>query len=186
MRQVAALFVDRHSVYKSLKNVYCWDARRDALTFPGGMPIVAHPPCRAWSTLRRFAHPDPGEPELTLWALYMVRTFGGVLEHPRGSALWRSLDVPRPGTFDAHGGFTWDIDQFQHGHLARKPTRLYICGCTARDLPREPLRFGEPTHVIGSNRRRSPGKLALHKAARHSTPRPFATWLVATARLCTP
>ena len=29
----------------------CWDIERNALNWPGGNPIVAHPPCRAWGQL---------------------------------------------------------------------------------------------------------------------------------------
>lgn len=47
--KVAALCVHKRSIYKSIPNVEAYDERRNAFTFHGGCPIVAHPPCRAWS-----------------------------------------------------------------------------------------------------------------------------------------
>jgi hypothetical protein len=43
-RQVAALFVRADSVYKALPAVDAWDAGRDARSWPGGCPVVAHLP----------------------------------------------------------------------------------------------------------------------------------------------
>ena len=45
--QVAALFVRKSNHYAAL-GCDCYDATRDALTWPGGVPGVFHPPCRAW------------------------------------------------------------------------------------------------------------------------------------------
>ncbi|MWL55341.1 hypothetical protein GQL84_23735, partial [Escherichia coli] len=56
-----------------------FDIERDARTFAGGMPVVAHPPCRAWGRLRKFAKPRPDEKALALFAVAQVRAFGGVL-----------------------------------------------------------------------------------------------------------
>ena len=73
---VAALFVRSDSIYKSLPGVDCFDIERDALTFPGGKPVVCHPPCRAWGVLRKFAKPRPGEKALAPWAVNQVRDLG--------------------------------------------------------------------------------------------------------------
>jgi hypothetical protein len=48
------LFVAKNSVYKTLTDsmgqpLDCWDKERDAMKWPGGNPIVAHPPCRLFS-----------------------------------------------------------------------------------------------------------------------------------------
>ena len=56
---VAVLFVRSDSVYKQMADVDCYDIDRDARTWPGGCPVVAHPPCRAWGLLRQFAKPRP-------------------------------------------------------------------------------------------------------------------------------
>ena len=65
-RKVAALFVRRDSVYKKIPGVDCYDIDRDARTFPGGMPIVAHPPCRTWGKYRHRAKAPDGEHELAI------------------------------------------------------------------------------------------------------------------------
>lgn len=105
MRQVAALFVRADSIYKDMPGVDAWDAERDARTWPGGCPVVAHPPCRAWGRLRQFAKPRADEKELALFALQQIRKFGGVLEHPAESSLWNEAFLPKPGEFpDERGG----------------------------------------------------------------------------------
>ena len=52
---VAVLFARADSVYKTLPGCDVYDIDRDALTFPGGNQVVAHPPCRAWGQLRYWA-----------------------------------------------------------------------------------------------------------------------------------
>ena len=41
---------------------------------------------------------------------------------------------------DEWGGFTVDIDQWDFGHVANKPTRFYICGIKRELLPPLPKR----------------------------------------------
>jgi hypothetical protein len=71
-------------------------------------------------------------------ALWSVRTFGGVLEHPWDSKAWPWFGLtvpPREGGWvkaDNFGGWTCCIEQKTYGHHARKPTMLYAAGC---DLP---------------------------------------------------
>lgn len=48
-RDVAALFCRADSHYKALPAVDVWDEARDARCWPGGAPLVAHPPCRRWA-----------------------------------------------------------------------------------------------------------------------------------------
>jgi len=191
---VACLFVRTDSVYKDLPACECYDIERDALTFGGGMPVVAHPPCRTWGKLKAFAKAPQGEHEFALWAVDQVRREGGVLEHPFGSQLWRAAMLPEPGWLpDEWGGYTVQVDQFHWGHLARKRTWLYICGCDIRDLPPMPRREGEPTHAVSSFcgrrvsrevRRALPTyRPELGPQRRNLTPPTFAEWLVTVARL---
>lgn len=189
---VAVLFARRDSNYKELPSVGVWDADRDARNFPGGCPVVAHPPCRAWGSLRNKANPRPDEKQLALWAVEQVRRWGGVLEHPERSTLWEAAGLPGVGGFDQWGGFTIKVDQHWWGHRARKRTLLYICGITRREVPRVPLTLTEPTHVVSSgyaphrgHRHRS-AKPEISKAEREHTPPEFAAWLVELAGRCRP
>lgn len=77
MMDVAVLFARHDSIYKSLPGCDVWDIERDARTWPGGTPIVAHPPCRSWGTFRHVAKPVDGERELALWAVDQIRRYGG-------------------------------------------------------------------------------------------------------------
>lgn len=132
---VAVLFARKDSVYKSLPDCDVYDIERDALTWPGGFPVIAHPPCRGWGRLRHLAKPVQGERELALWAVEQVRRWGGVLEHPTGSTLWQAAQLPQPGERDDFGGFTIWISQWWFGHKADKPTWLYIAGVEPTDYP---------------------------------------------------
>lgn len=101
---VAVLFARADSNYKSLDGVDVYDMDRDARTYDGPHPVVAHPPCRAWGRLRAFANARPDERNLGRLATALVREFGGVLEHPAGSTLWAAQRLPRPGERDNWGG----------------------------------------------------------------------------------
>lgn len=76
---VAVLFVTSKSVYRSFP-VECFDLARDALTFSGSDRVICHPPCRAWGRYHHVAKPRPGEADLALWALELVRRNGGPSE----------------------------------------------------------------------------------------------------------
>lgn len=142
---VAALFVEKGGVYYGLKGVDPWDEERDARTYAGPWPVVAHPPCNKWSPLayiNRSRLPgyeigdDGGCFEAALDA---VRTFGGVLEHPAGSLAWQQFNLPKPprggwGMSLDDPGFTTEIDQGSYGHRARKRTWLYAVGCSVVEM----------------------------------------------------
>jgi hypothetical protein len=188
-RHVAALFVRADSIYKQMPGVDAWDIERDARRWPGGAPVVAHPPCRAWGQLRHMAKPRDDEKDLARLAVRWVREFGGVLEHPARSTLWADQSLPAPGTVDAVGGWTLPILQSAWGHKADKATWLYIRGALPKDLPVIPLKLGAATHVIASSTaRRHRGhpmfRPEVTKAEREHTPPALAEWLVDLARRC--
>src|SRR5689334_16938297 len=85
---VAVLYARSDSIYKTMKECDVWDIERDARNYPGGMPVICHPPCRAWGQLAHMAKPRQDEKDLARHAVKMVRTNGGVLEHPATSRLW--------------------------------------------------------------------------------------------------
>ncbi len=184
MHQVAVLFARTDSIYKQMPNCDVYDIDRDARTWLGNMPVVAHPPCRAWGRLRQFAKPRRDEKELALLAVAHVRKFGGVLEHPAQSSLWLVAQLPRPGEFpDEYGGWSLEVEQFHFGHKAQKATWLYIVGCLPGDIPTLPRRSGKPTHCIRSSKKR-PRLPTVTKAEREKTPAAFASWLCLLAGKC--
>ena len=187
---VVVLFVRSDSIYKTLPGVECYDAERDARTWPGGCPVVAHPPCRAWSALAHLAKPAPGEMDLARFAVRMVRENGGVLEHPASSRLWRDQALPEPGAGkDAAGGWTMTAPQWWWGHRADKPTRFYICGCDPRDVPAVPFCLGDAPCVVTTSKRKcetppSEWRERLGNREKEATPERLAAWLVELARRC--
>lgn len=138
-RKFSALFVRADSAYKDKHHFDCWDAERDATKFKGDMPVVCHPPCRAWGRLSHMAtNVREGEKELALLSIDIVRKNGGILEHPAGSRLFFRY-LPDADAFpDKSGGFTVLIDQYDFGHVAHKPTKLYFCGIKKNQLPKMP------------------------------------------------
>lgn len=186
---IAVLFARGDSHYKAIPNCDVWDIERDARRWPGGAPVVAHPPCRAWGRLRHFARPREDEKALALFAVRKVREFGGVLEHPAQSTLWGAAGLPAAGEVDEWGGWTLPITQSWFGHRAEKKTWLYIVGCAPAQIPDFPMVLGEATHTIsGSGRRRdgsrSKARPEVTKAEREHTPPQLAAWLVELAGRC--
>lgn len=188
MSKVAALYVRRDSIYKTMKDVDCWDIDRDARLWPGGCPVVAHPPCRSWGGLSHFAKPRPDERALAPHALALVRRWGGVLEHPRSSKLWPEYRLPLGPEVDAWGGFTLAIMQSWWGYPTPKPTLLYVCGLPRKAVPAPSLSLSLPPKVVDSSRRQN-GEMNgryLPKSQREVTPPAMAVWLVDLARRCSP
>jgi hypothetical protein len=183
---VAVLFARANSIYKTIPGCDVWDKERDARNWPGGCPVVAHPPCRAWSRLRHFAKPEPGEKDLGVWAAGQVRRYGGVLEHPARSLLWLAAGLPRPGRRDRFGGWTLAAPQVWWGHRAEKATWFYIVGVEPSNTPPIPFTLKEATHTVSSGRFVNGVKFRpeLSKKGRESTPPALATWLVELARRC--
>lgn len=188
--KVAVLFARGDSIYKTLPDCDVWDIERDARKWPGGCPVVAHPPCRAWGRLRHFAKPRTDEKELALWAVEQVRRWGGVLEHPRASTLWPTAGLPAPGNRDEHGGWTLCISQHWWGHRAEKLTMLYISGCDPDDIPPMPMVLGDAPMVVANGTanhipRGAPGwRPQITHAEREHTPIALAIWLCELARRC--
>jgi hypothetical protein len=182
---VAVLFARRDSIYKrsqfvALAGLDVYDIDRDARTWPGGCPVIAHPPCRSWGRLRHFARAPEGEHELGFWAVEQVRQYGGVLEHPASSTLWPAAELPKPGEFDSFNGWTLAAPQWWWGHRARKDTLFYIRGVGPDEIPPLPFRLGQPSHVVQSRKRGS--RPHIPKAERERTPFRLAIWLVDLAR----
>ena len=103
---VAALYVDPRGVYAGMDGVELWTESRDARTYDGPNPVVAHPPCSRWCRLAglveaRWGHKRGEDGACCESALAAVRCFGGVLEHPAYTDAWIRYELPKP---DRRGG----------------------------------------------------------------------------------
>ena len=184
---VSVLCVREDSIYKAM-GLDCYDASRDARNYQGTNPVVGHPPCRGWGSLRGLSHATEEEKNLGHCVAAQVRRWGGVLEHPAYSTLWKAAGLPKPGNTDAYGGYTLDVDQYWWGHRAQKRTWLYVCGCNPRNLPAMPIKLGTAPRVITNRhglRAGQPGyRKEVTKRERDATPPELAHWLVELASRC--
>jgi hypothetical protein len=169
-----------------------WPESRDARTYAGPLPVVAHPPCQRWGRLgacnyARWGgeHNRPGnDAGCFASALASVRHWGGVLEHPAKSHAWDTfgLTKPQPGRWTPSGdGWTCEVWQSAYGHKANKATWLYYHGA----VPPADARWDRPrgTHQVGfqDQRGKSSNKPTLGKRDANATPPEFARWLVELA-----
>lgn len=204
---IAALFVETDGVYFGAQSVEPWDEPRDARLYKGPWAVVAHPPCQRWG---RFWHGSTRKPHqfkkgddggCFAAALSSAWLYGGVIEHPAGSAAWEHFGLPKPKRGagwtepDRCGGRSCYVEQGHYGHDAKKATWLYA----ARVDFGWPINFavGEqriPQWMIdryGYEKARKIGVVAMvggkdKQAKRNRTPEPFRDLLLSlagTARL---
>ena len=209
-RTVAALYVEPKGCYVGAPGVDPWDEARDARTYAGPHPVVAHPPCQRWG---RFWHGSTRKPHQYKLgddggcfeaALHAVRTGGGVLEHPAHSKAWDvyGLLKPKAGAGWQHcdtggwlgcGYWVCYVEQGNYGHMSRKPT--WLLANVGYDKPLElNWRKGEqrlPEWMIeryGYEKARRIGVVAMvggknKTAIRNATPEPFRDLLLSIARM---
>lgn len=180
MSQISILFCNEDSIYDTL-NVATYKKSNDYTNFPGQTSIIAHPPCQQWSRMRSFSKPCIKDKILAPIALAFVRKYGGVLEHPNGSLLWKIMNINRSSKVDKYGGYTISVDQKWWGHPCKKSTLLYIVGCPIKDLPIMPISFDATEYSIGNSNK---SIKEIPKAKRSNTPVRFARWLIQVAEIC--
>jgi hypothetical protein len=196
---IAALYVDPAGCYANLEGVELWDEARDARTYAGPWPVVAHPPCQRWG---KYWHGGPAAPHTRRLgddggcfaaALAAVRQWGGVLEHPAYSRAWFAHGLPWPPAAgwqrDISGGWCCQVEQGAYGHKARKGTWLYAVGIDPPELswgsaPGDFLPFDGWYHRQKDHARaRRTGQLQrLSHKGRAATPEPFRDLLLTMAR----
>lgn len=206
-RPLVALYVETDGCYFGVPGVDPWDDARDARTYGGPHPVVAHPPCQRWG---RFWHGSTRKPHqyqlgadggCFAAALDAVRKWGGVIEHPADSRAWDAFGLPKPRR---SGGWSpaptrpreWVCCVYQghYGHFAGKPTWLYVAHVLYRDLP--DLRWGKTEQRLhpravelhGYAKARRIGMMAMiggkdKTRIRNATPPEFKAVLLALARL---
>lgn len=203
---IAALYVETGGCYFGIPGVDPWDEVRDARTYRGPRPVVAHPPCQRWGKLwagqplfikrtgiRKIKGDDGG---CFAAALHAVRTYGGIIEHPWGSHAWPWFGLntpPREGRWvaaDFYGGWTCCVEQGRYGHYARKPTMLLAYGCELPELDwgeSEPRLDPAVVERMGLKRAKRLGEVGARGGGKDSSPRigtplPFRDMLISIAR----
>ena len=196
---IAALFVQPGGCY-DVEGIDSWTEDRDARTYNGPHPVVAHPPCQLWGSLASVnyarwggEHNRPGnDGGCFASALSSVKKFGGVLEHPAKTKAWEAhgLSIPKSigwqKTID--GGWVCEVWQSAYGHRANKATWLYYSGIN----PPFELRWNRPkgSHQVGCQcrqgiRKNEPwrNKPTLSKKEANATPLEFRDDLLRLALL---
>ncbi len=178
-QQIAALYVESDGCYFGLDGADPWDMARDARTYSGPHPVVAHPPCARWSMLaglveKLHGHKKGDDGGCFELALASVRKYGGVIEHPANSAAWGRFMLPRPypgGGWQQGicGGWSTSVEQVHYGHRGRKATWLYAVRCDLPVLVRGP---GVAATAVAN----------MSSQERRKTPQPFRDLLIGMAR----
>lgn len=199
--RVAALFVEAGGVYADQPGVDVWDISRDARTYPGSAPVVAHPPCQRWG---RYWHGSPRKPHQYQLgddegcfgaALTAVRSYGGVLEHPAYSRAFGAYGLPwapREGWWPFRNDeWVCHVEQGHYGHMARKATWLFaVSACKPADLIWGPAEQRLPQIALdryGYEKARRTGVMAYiggkdKSKVRAATPAAFRDVLLSIAR----
>jgi hypothetical protein len=195
---VDALFVAPDGPYPTLLGAeHCWDEARDARTYDGPGPVVAHPPCRLWVNLAAVNWERYGR-QLPAWyaggddggcfsaALEAVNRCGGVLEHPADTHAWVRHGLCPPTCIGwqpcLDGSWVCEVWQSAYGHRARKRTWLLYRG------ERHPIGLrwdAKPgTHVIGGgiHSGQAAGRPKMNTKEACASPVAFARELIRLAR----
>lgn len=114
--RVAVLWTERRSPYwKLYPSVELYGLGRNALTYAGPYPVICHPPCGPWGKYKAVSHESRLHGAA---AIAIVHKFGGVIEQPLGSTLFREM---------GDGRTVERVNQLDYGHASLKPTILYWC-----------------------------------------------------------
>ena len=196
---VAALYVLPDGPYAGLEGVEVWDEARDARTYAGPWPVVAHPPCARWCRLAglveaRWGHKRGGDGGCFRSCLAAVRRWGGVLEHPAYSDAFRAHGLPHPPRqggwqMSLCGGAVCHVEQSKYGHRAKKATWLY-----AHSIELPALRWGASLDSAsdalvswcGNHTQAHGTRPRLGKRDAKSTPPAFRDLLISMARSARP
>ena len=172
--KIPVLFTQVNTNYNDYPIFDTYDLHRDAFSYYGRIPVIAHPPCRLFSRLRKFSTATATEKKCAFFALSKVRQFGGILEHPRSSTLWKTGNFDLSGAVDSYGGFLRSVNLSWFGFPCQKKTMLYFVGIAPGQLPPFPLSLDAISHRISSSKNNSLPEIA--KTSRSTTPLGMITY----------
>lgn len=137
---ITVLCCNKKSAYKDL-GLDCYDISRDAMSYKGKNPVIAHPPCRLWSkNMRHFSNAPEAEKQLAWYCFNLVRENGGILEHPSGSLFLNRFWPPDVKIVP--------LNQSTFGYPTRKATWLLMPAHYKIEIPFDL----EPTREKGKDR----------------------------------
>lgn len=194
MGEIAALYVEPEGAYIGIPGVDPWSESRDARTYAGPHPVVAHPPCQRWGAMAAVnyarwggEHNKPGnDMGCFASALSAVKSYGGVMEHPAKSRAYDAYGLTKPRGIGwqrcQSGGWVCEVWQSAYGHRANKATWLYFFG----DAKPQELDWSRPrgSHQVGfqDQRGKARNKPTLGKKEALATPQAFRDILIQIAR----
>jgi hypothetical protein len=196
IKRIAALYVHPNGPYYGNEQIDPWGfPYLDAREYIGPYPVIVHPPCKRWgkywsggpsSKVKYKVGDDDGCFKHALWA---VRSFGGILEHPEGSKAWEYFGLIKPKRYsswiksDAFG-YSCYVEQCNYGHKARKPTWLYAVNTALLSVNNSQGTF---THVIDNYYYKKYGVQSCKRLSefdRLATPSLFSNLLLSLAQSC--
>lgn len=152
---VAVLFARADSCYKKIPDCDVWDLNRDARNWPGGEPVIAHPPCR----VAGLPAPGKGKDVHGGWTLGISQSWWGHRAEKK-TLLYivgcEPHDVP-----------PMPLKLGEATHV------IAMCKAPGRGTGGQRLRKGMPGW-----------RPEVSKAEREHTPPDLALWLVALAKTC--
>lgn len=194
---IACLFVQDNGIYSKKKDLDLWPKERDARNYRGPFPVIAHPPCERWGrywgggpmlhgTEKQKLLGDDGG--CFFHALFSVRTFGGIIEHPEASHAFKFFGLPIPSQSggwthpDRYGGRSCCVAQGNYGHESQKLTWLYGKDIDFRELKwgKTPgkKRLDEGFHSNDERSKTIQRRKRTSKKINESTPEEFADLLI--------
>ena len=194
--KVAILCAAKRTAYRDIPDLEIYDEKRDARTFSGGMPVVAHPPCRRWTRygmammkarLTRYGIETPeeevkAERQLGLFCASQVVQWGGILEQPAGSKLFAAAGLPLPGSPQSPESFSLHVWQSWWGYPVKKGTWLYFRGISQDAIEIPFCLWNPPPGQMWYWYNRGKGSGGANAHIRSMTVPLLANWLVDLAR----
>lgn len=156
---ITILCADDKSSYFDIPDLDIYTLSRNAFNYNGKNPVIAHPPCGAFSKMRGFSKRDSFNMELAEHCLNAIHNNCGILEQPAYSIMFELLGI-QP---------TISVDQKWFGFRARKQTWLYLYNV---ELISHPITFDAATHKVEN--------LTSSMRARQTIE--FSQWLVDSVR----